>query len=213
MVAARLNPCKQLVFYSCLGAQKEQLVELTYPGTRTHNCTVHSCSDAGLWFWRMGILPEGCPQFWRPHRACRGCSIRRKSAIFQVRPQLLWLHQQTKIQQTAQRTFHCLVLHLKISFKCMLKSDTEPGKITHDGQASHPLTIIQVFHRSLLAEAVCTVFHHRLPAMKASLEAASAQLPYSDCSHICDFLQLPRPHTQRAQVCLAILLRQCPVFC
>lgn len=39
-----------------------------------------------------------------------------------------------------------------------------------------------------MAEAVCVVFGHHLPATHASLQASSASE-----THICDFLTLPRP--------------------
>ena len=48
--------------------------------------------------------------------------------------------------------------------------------------------------RSLLADAVCAVYDQCMPTMNSSLEAASVQLPNTDCSHICDFLHLPRPN-------------------
>ena len=70
---------------------------------------------------------------------------------------------------------------------------------------SYNLCLAEVLHRTLLAEAVCAGFDHQLPALSSSLEAASVQLCSADCSHICDFLRLPRPVAARSQVLPLVL--------
>ena len=50
-----------------------------------------------------------------------------------------------------------------------------------------------LFFRQLLTRAVAETFKQQLPAMHASLVAAACHASGQQ-SHICDFLDLPRPH-------------------